>query len=192
MNIIKWLFGIRKHDSYSRPDEFEQSNSECVNEPIQVNVDDKMPDFLTEDVYEGPTDYVSQESLVDENNDAKGLVDYEPKKSSDSLLDNRPLVKIFTECADLLSEIDRISPRFKSPDSRLLLDLVNERLRTALYLSGGKPIDDDETFDSVRHICIDNPVAKEGTPISEIIEFGVALESRVFVKAKVKLTSCSL
>ena len=152
-----------------------------------MNIDDKMPDFLTEEVYEGLTDYVSQDSLVDENNDDKGLVANEPKNSGDSLLENRPLVKVFTECADLLSEIERISPRFKSPDSKLLLDLVNERLRTALYLSGGKPIDSDDTFDPVRHICLDNPLTKDGTPIIETIEAGILLETRVFVKAKVRV-----
>lgn len=187
MNIIKWLFGIRRHDSYSKPEEYEQSSSECVHEPIQVNVDDKMPDFLTEEVFEVSADDVTQESLVDDNNYDKGLVANEPENSCDSLLDNRPLVKVFTECADLLSEIERVSPRFKSLDSQLLLDLVNERLRTALYLSGGKPIEGDKSFDPVRHICSDNPLTKDGTPIIETIEAGILLESRVFVKAKVRV-----
>ena len=152
-----------------------------------MNIDDEMPDFLTEEVFEVSAVDLAQESLVNESIDDKGLVVIEPKNSCDSLLDNRQLVKVFTECADLLSEIERISSRFKSSDSQLLLELVNERLRTALYLSGGKPIDSDDTFDPVRHICIDNPLAKDGTPIIETIETGILLESRVFVKAKVRV-----
>lgn len=175
--------------SSCKSEEYEQSSSECVHEPIQVNVDDEMPDFLTEEVSEGSAEDFVQEYLADENSDDKELVANEPENSSDSLLDNRPLVKVFAECADLLSEIDRISPRFKSPDSQLLLEMINERLRNALYLSGGKPINGDDTFDPIRHVCTDNPMAKDGTPIIETIEAGVLLESRVFVKAKVRVSN---
>lgn len=167
--MFKWLFGWFDHDASSKQEEYMKGGTECPQEPVQVNVEMDMPDFLTKVSAEISVKHVEQ----------------------DSLLDNQRLVKVFSECADLLNEIDRISPRFKSPDSQLLIEMINERLRSALYLSGGSPIDNDEFFDPIRHVCQENPMAAECTPISEIIQPGVELDTRVFVKAKVRLKSYS-
>ena len=181
-----WFSRLFKHDSSYSTEEFVSSPEECTHESVQVEVDMTMPDFLTETSAEIPVDPIEQGSS-EEFNDGRDVVIDKPIYIGGSLLDNRPLVKVFSECADLLSEIERISPRFKSPDSQLLLELVNERLRTALYLSGGTTIEGDTLFDPIRHICPENPMAKEGTAIKATIEAGVSLESRVFIKAKVSL-----
>lgn len=174
--MFRWLFGRLNHDSSSKQEEYPRGGTECPYEQIQVKVDVDLPDFLIEaslDTYIAPIE--------------TGTSSNEHMSDNIPLLDNRQLVKVFSECADLLNEIDRISPRFKSSDSQLLMEMINERIRSALYLSGGSMIEGDEFFDPIRHSCPVNPLAKEGTPIIETIEAGVLLESRVFVKAKVRL-----
>ena len=104
-----------------------------------------------------------------------------------SLLDNKPFVKLFKECTNALKELDRLSSGFKSEDSKILLELINENIRTALFLAGGTPIDNDSVFDSIKHVCPENMQAKDGTPILEIIQPGVSIGERVFIRAKVKL-----
>lgn len=181
-----WLLRLFKRDSFYSTEEFVNSPEECTHESVKVEVDIVMPDFLTETSAEIPIGPIELGSSDKFNDDRDVGID-KPTYVSDSLLDNRPLVKVFSECADLLSEIDRISSRFKSPDSQLLIEMINERLRSALYLSGGRPIDSDEFFDPIRHVCQENPMAIEGAPISEFIRSGVELDTRVFIKAKVKL-----
>ena len=174
--MFRWLFGWLNHDSSSKLEEYQRGGAECPYEPGQVKVDVDLPDFLVE-------------ASVDTSVAPKKLDSSSNEHMSDNipLLDNRQLVKVFSECADLLSEIDRISPRFKSSDSQLLMETINERIRSALYLSGGTAIEGETSFDPIRHTCPEKPLAKEGTPIIETIEAGVLLESRVFVKAKVRL-----
>lgn len=186
--MFKWLFDWFGYDVPSKPEEGVSGSSQYQQEPVQVKVDVEMPDFLKETSAENPVDTVKQDSPTEKINDDEDIVIEKPAEISDSLLDNKPLVKVFAECADLLNELDRISPRFSSPDSQLLIEIINERLRSALYLSGGVPIEGDTSFDPIRHICPENPLAKEGSPICETLESGVELDTRVFVKAKVKLT----
>lgn len=109
--------------------------------------------------------------------------------SSSSLLDNKAFVKLFAECADIINELEKLSPRFNTAENKLLLELINDRLRQALFLAGGKPICNDECFDSRLHYCLENISAKDGTKIETTIESGIRLEERVFVKSKVKLNS---
>ena len=165
--MIKWLISLFDHqdDEKHRRENVEYKEPEAQSEQIHVNVELDMPDFLN------PVQVA--EDVVEE--------------CSESLLDNKPLVKMFSECADLLKEIDRISPRFKSEDSKILIEMLNERLRTAMYLSGGEPIDKEQKFDPIRHVCHNNLLAEEGCQIVETIEAGVLIGERVFIKAKVRL-----
>lgn len=186
--MFKWLFDWLSHDTSSKPEEDANGGSQGQQESVQVRVDVEMPDFLKEASAENMVEPVKQDSPAKKLNGDENIVIEKPEEVSDSLLDNKPLVKVFAECADLLNEIDRISPSFRSPDSQLLIETINERLRSALYLSGGVPIEGDTSFDPIRHICLENPLAKEGSPICETLEPGVALDTRVFIKAKVRLT----
>lgn len=187
MNVFKWLLGWLLRDTYSKPEEYVGGATECSHESVQVQVDMEMPDFLMETAVDISVDAMEQSFSTDDVKGGKNIAIDKPTDVSNSLLDNRQLVKVFSECADLLSEIDRISPGFKSPESQLLIEMINERLRSVLYLSGGSIIEGESSFDPIRHICPENLLAKDGAPICETIEPGVALESRVFIKAKVKL-----
>lgn len=185
--MCKWLFGWLLRDTFPKPEEYLNGGTECSHESVQVRVDMEMPDFLTETAVEMSVKQIEQSVSTEDVNDDRDIVIDKPTEVSDSLLDNRQLVNVFSECADLLNEIDRISPGFKSPESQLLIEMINERLRSVLYLSGGSIIEGELSFDPIRHTCPENLLAKDGATICQTIEPGVALESRVFVKAKVKL-----
>lgn len=107
--------------------------------------------------------------------------------ASASLLDNKPLVKLFGECADLLNEIDKLAKDFKSDREQFLLEMVKDKILSALVLSGGKAIDNDSAFDILRHTALDVSDAKNETEIRETVSPGVMLEDRVFIRAKVNL-----
>lgn len=179
--LIKWLKKLfnQNNQNNSKTDAPNTNIPIIENEPTSIHIDDTMPDFLKT----GNTD----DNLAE--NSPSEIIDTESGEitKKTSLLDNEKLVKVFSECADIIKELDRLSPHLKSTDSQQLLELINERLREALFLSGGEPISNDTTFNSVRHICPDNIMAKDGAPIDSFIESGVILEDRVFVRAKVTL-----
>ena len=87
----------------------------------------------------------------------------------------------------MLKELDLLSKDFKSDREQFLLEMVKDKIVSALLLSGGKAIDDDMYFDIVRHIALNKNDAKEGAEIQDIVSSGVMLEDRVFVRAKVNL-----
>ena len=96
-------------------------------------------------------------------------------------------MKIFAECADLLKDLDDLVSSFKSEREQFLLQMVREKIRTILLLSGGTLIDNDESFDIIRHFSINCNNAVNGMPIQKFVESGIMLEDRVFVRAKVIL-----
>ena len=114
-------------------------------------------------------------------------VEPEERSASASLLDNKPLVKLFGECADLLNEMDKLAKDFKSDREQFLLEMVKDKIISALVLSGGKVIDNDSAFDILRHTALDESDAKNGAEIRETVSPGVMLEDRIFIRAKVNL-----
>ena len=104
-----------------------------------------------------------------------------------SLLDNKPLVKLFSECADVLKELDGFSKDFKSEREQFLLEMVRDKIVSALLLSGGKAIDGDTSYDILRHVALNQSDVKDGSEIEEIVSPGVMLEDRVFIRAMVNI-----
>ena len=104
-----------------------------------------------------------------------------------SLLDNKPFVKLFDECCDIINEFERYPQRYKKISSEDLLEIVRENIITALCLSGGTLIDKEEIFDSLRHKCKDNIDTKEGSEIDQILYPGVSLEEKIGIRAIVTI-----
>lgn len=104
-----------------------------------------------------------------------------------SLLDNKPLVKLFEECADIIRYLEHIRPAFDLNESRELINIVREQLVQALVLSGGKIINGEKLFNRLRHNCEKGILANDGDEIVKTLESGVSLEDRVFVKAIVEI-----
>jgi superfamily II RNA helicase len=162
----------------------------------QLHIDNEMPEFLKDTLADDSakdwhytTETATQERMEDQ---ALPTVSKESENVSSevvesSLLDNKPLVKVFAECADLLNELDSLSKNLKSEREQFLLQMVREKIRSALILSGGTPIDCDEVFDIIRHFSLNCNHANNGMPIQEFVESGIMLGERVFVRAKVNL-----
>lgn len=166
----------------------------------KLHIKDEMPEFLKQTLDEDAIqkwDYsvvdadkmVSQKRTKVVKAKINGTNEAEVRYDTDklSLLDNKPLVKIFAECADLFKDLDDLASSFKSEREQFLLQMVCEKIRTILLLSGGTLIDNDESFDIIRHISINCNNAVNGIPIQKFVESGIMLEDRVFVRAKVIL-----
>ena len=83
--------------------------------------------------------------------------------------------------------MDKLAKNFKSDREQFLLEMVKDKIISALVLSGGKVIDNDSAFDILRHTALDEDDAKNGAEIRETVSPGVMLEDRVFIRAKVNL-----
>ena len=182
---------------------------EQTGEDLKIQVDDETPDFLKDlgqDVsssgVESQTEDTNQEqegngNIAHPHEEAEPAYDgkstsKEKKEEPEepivaSLLDNKPLVKMFGECADVIKNIERIRPAFESEDCQDLINTVREQLVQAMILSGGKTIDNEKKFNTLRHKCQRGICANDGDKIINTLEPGVTLENRVFVKALVEI-----
>ena len=182
---------------------------EQTGEDLKIQLDDETPDFLKDlgqDVsspsVESQTEDKNQEQEGNGNiahpheeaepaDDGKSTSKEKKEESEEpivaSLLDNKPLVKMFGECADVIKNIERIRPAFESEDCQDLINTVREQLVQAMILSGGKTIDNEKKFNTLRHKCKRGICANDGDIIINILEPGVTLEDRVFVKALVEI-----
>ena len=186
----------------------EMYNHEPVNENLQIHVDDRTPDFLkpqNEDDTLPKTEVRTKEEKVSQKEDAvietpdikpedpindnppiEPEPEPEPEPKPESLLDNKPLVKMFEECADVIKYLEHIRPAFDSENGQDLINTVREQLLQAMVLSGGKTIDNETHFNILRHQCLKGIHANDGDEIIKTLEPGVSLEERVLVKAIVE------
>lgn len=190
--LWRWLFPTSsKQEEPQIPTVMEQEQGDNP-----LHIDNEMPEFLkhtrTDDSsieWHYATETVAQEKVegLDLSAANKESEDVPSEVVESSLLDNKPLVKVFAECADLLNELDGLAKSLKSEREQFLLQMVREKIRSALILSGGTPIDSDEVFDIIRHFSLNCNHANNGMPILEFVESGIMLGERVFVRAKVNL-----
>ncbi len=212
--IIKvFRFFIPLHQTKSDNKERENCDNlpfrEQTGEDIKIRVDDEVPDFLkssrqnvsSPDVESQPEDnnpeqeengniahpYEDVESVDDDKSSSKEKKEESEEPVTASLLDNKPLVKMFEECASIIKKLEQIRPAFKSDDSQDLINTVREQLVQAMMLSGGKTINNEKEFNTLRHKCLKGIRANDGDKIIKMLEPGVMLEERVFVKALVEI-----
>ena len=213
IKFFKYVISIRLTRSDDREKE-ENDNlrfREQTGENIKIQVDDETPDFLKNSVQDVSSLKVeskteNQRQTSEENTSVKltqgvtELIDNEVspseeekgnqvKRIRESLLDNKPLVKMFEECAGMIKNLERISPAFESEDSKDLINTIREQLVQAMILSGGKTIDNEKKFNTLRHKCKRGICANDGDKIINTLEPGVTLEERVFVKALVEIAN---
>ena len=211
IKIFRFFIPLRETKSDNRENEdYNNLNfREQTGEDLKIQVDDETPDFLKDlglDVsssgVESQTEDTNQEQEGNGNialphEEAEPAYDgkstsKEKKEEPEepivaSLLDNKPLVKMFGECADVIKNLERIRPAFESDDSQDLINTVREQLVQAMILSGGKTIDNEKEFNTLRHKCQRGICANDGDKIINTLEPGVTLENRVFVKALVEI-----
>lgn len=213
IKFFKYVISIRLTRSDDREKE-ENDNlrfREQTGENIKIQVDDETPDFLKNSEQDVSSLKVelkteNQRQTSEENTSVKltqevtEVIDNEVSPSeeekenqvepiAESLLDNKPLVKMFEECASMIKNLERISPAFESEDSKDLINTIREQLVQAMILSGGKTIDNEKEFNTLRHKCLRGISANDGDKIINTLEPGVTLEERVFVKALVEIAN---
>lgn len=194
--LIKWFSKLDSKEEEQCPVPIRRESQE----DRSIHIDDDMPEFLKKDIAHEPSvaweDYIVSgqktvgqkvEHVDDTSSKGVELGKTPHNVSKCSLLENKPLVKIFTECADLLRSLDELTKDFKSEREQFLLQMVREKICTVLLISGGTPIDNDKSFDIIRHISINCNNAVNGMPIQEFVEAGISLDDRVIVRAKVNL-----
>lgn len=216
-NIIIKLFGyvISIHRTRSHDKDKEENDNlrfrEQIGENIKIQVDDETPDFLKDlgqDVSSLGVEYQTEDNNQEQEGNGNIAHPHEETEPADddkstskekkeepkepivaSLLDNKPLVKMFEECADIIKNIERIRPAFESDDCQDLINTVREQLVQAMILSGGKTIDNEKGFNTLRHKCKRGICANDGDKIINTLEPGVTLGERVFVKALVEIAN---
>lgn len=211
IKIFRFFIPLRgtKSDNREKEDYNNLNFREQSGEDLKIQVDDENPDFL-KDLGQDVSSLGVESQTEDKNQEQEGNgniahlhEDVEPddddkstskeKKEEPeepieaSLLDNKPLVKMFGECADVIKNIERIRPAFKSVDCQDLINTVREQLVQAMILSGGKTIDNEKEFNTLRHKCQRGICANDGDKIIKTLEPGVTLGERVFVKALVEI-----
>lgn len=211
IKIFRFFIPLRgtKSDNREKEDYNNLNFREQSGEDLKIQVNDETPDFL-KDLGQDVSSLGVESQTEDKNQEQEGNgniahlhEDVEPddddkstskeKKEEPeepieaSLLDNKPLVKMFGECADVIKNIERIRPAFKSVDCQDLINTVREQLVQAMILSGGKTIDNEKEFNTLRHKCQRGICANDGDKIIKILEPGVTLGERVFVKALVEI-----
>lgn len=211
IKIFRFFIPLRgtKSDNREKEDYNNLNFREQSGEDLKIQVDDETPDFL-KDLGQDVSSLGVESQTEDKNQEQEGNgniahlhEDVEPddddkstskeKKEEPeepieaSLLDNKPLVKMFGECADVIKNIERIRPAFKSVDCQDLINTVREQLVQAMILSGGKTIDNEKEFNTLRHKCQRGICANDGDKIIKTLEPGVTLGERVFLKALVEI-----
>lgn len=211
IKIFRFFIPLRgtKSDNREKEDYNNLNFREQSGEDLKIQVDDETPDFL-KDLGQDVSSLGVESQTEDKNQEQEGNgniahlhEDVEPddddkstskeKKEEPeepieaSLLDNKPLVKMFGECTDVIKNIERIRPAFKSVDCQDLINTVREQLVQAMILSGGKTIDNEKEFNTLRHKCQRGICANDGDKIIKTLEPGVTLGERVFVKALVEI-----
>ena len=211
IKIFRFFIPLRetKSDNLEKEDYNNLNFREQTGEDLKIQLDDETPDFLKDlgqDVsspsVESQTEDKNQEQEGNGNiahpheeaepaDDGKSTSKEKKEEPEEpivaSLLDNKPLVKMFGECADVIKNIERIRPAFESEDCQDLINTVREQLVQAMILSGGKTIDNEKKFNTLRHTCKRRICANDGDIIINTLEPGVTLENRVFVKALVEI-----
>lgn len=211
IKIFRFFIPLRETKSDNRENEdYNNLNfREQTGEDLKIQVDDETPDFLKDlgqDVSSSGVESQTEDKNQEQEGNGNIALPHEEAEPADdgkstskekkeepeepivaSLLDNKPLVKMFGECADVIKNIERIRPAFESDDCQDLINTVREQLVQAMILSGGKTINNEKIFNTLRHKCQRGICANDGDIIINTLEPGVTLENRVFVKALVEI-----
>jgi hypothetical protein len=104
-------------------------------------------------------------------------------------LENDAWVRLVEEDVALIDELDRHRSGLDE-SGRAVADHMSSRLREVLERAEVEVIDDDASFDRLRHAPLNPQGAPEvGTPIAEVVSPGFAIGPRVLRRAQVRLHS---
>lgn len=166
---------------------FEKKNDELADDvvpAVEIPIPhdesiDELKAFVDEIDKEDPTGTKKNEDNV--NSKVPFIPVYE--EVSTSLLDNAPYMSLAESCCELFKELEKQ----QSEDNSELIDLIKNRIKEGLFLSGAEPIAEETTYDVIRHTAVGKSIVRKGTPIISTLEPGVAIDDKVMIKAKVQL-----
>lgn len=105
-----------------------------------------------------------------------------------SLLENAKFIKLVEECVDAMNEFESYTDRMETEEGKAMTKMIVMRLQESLERSGLERIDDiNEPFSILKHKHEPMMPVAEGETLNEIIAPGLAIENRVFRKAKVNI-----
>lgn len=96
-------------------------------------------------------------------------------------------LSLVEECSIIINQLEEYQSRINNDESLQLISLFRSQLLDALILSGTTPINNDSTFDIIKHCPQPMSVVKPGTPIDHTIEPGILFNEKIYVKAKVSI-----
>lgn len=128
-------------------------------------------------------------SSVD-SQEPKEFVSTKPQEKDDNNDDEnatKSLVSIGKSISELIQEFDSYYQRTDNDDVKQIIGIMQQRLIETLCANGFLPIENESSFDILRHTPIPFAILPNGTHIKEFKRVGLTLDNAVVLKALVKV-----
>ena len=89
------------------------------------------------------------------------------------------------DICELIHEFDSYILQTDSYDVKQVIEVMQYRLIETLCKNGITPIDNDTSFNSLRHVSVPFAIIPDGTPIKEFKRIGLLFDNKVLLKAQV-------
>lgn len=89
------------------------------------------------------------------------------------------------DICEIIHEFDSYLLQTDSNDVKQTIEVMQYRLIEVLCKNGITPIDNDTSFNSLRHVSVPFAIIPEGTPIKEFKRIGLLFNNTVLLKAQV-------
>ncbi len=93
------------------------------------------------------------------------------------------------QLAQMVKAYDQLAAQMPDGEAKDLLSDMSEQIITSMNLGGCTPITKETSFCSLRHKPVPFTLIEDGTPIRAILRAGVELNSKVLIKAIVKINN---
>lgn len=113
----------------------------------------------------------------------------EPAEKRDSLLDNKPYVKLIEDVFMLSAEVERIMAKSKDDGVKGFAEHIFCRIEDMVERNGALSIGNEKLFDIRRHQPVPVALVPDGARIAQTVRPGWRLEERVMRRAKVRIVS---
>jgi molecular chaperone GrpE (heat shock protein) len=128
-------------------------------------------------------DFVSDIPLSAQHEEGREIdVSLEQKNDKNSDFDI-----LLSNIINLIDELDCVSNRLNSEESKNLIDFIQERMLECVSFGNMDFINIDSEFDNSRHTAVPFKIVPNGTPILKFIRKGLFYNGRVLLKAKVEV-----
>lgn len=123
------------------------------------------------------------DTFTDESSDTRSIEApslNENEQKPDIIIDG-----IGEDICELIHEFDSYILQTDSYDVKQVIEVMQYRLIETLCKNGITPIDNDTSFNSLRHVSVPFAFIPDGTPIKEFKRIGLLFDNKVLLKAQV-------